>query len=584
MSKKLAVLGASLAFAASLTLPLSVSASALTSTQIDAIVSLLKSFGADSTTVSNVQTALGGSSTPSQSCSDFADVTYGDFDNDQGGRVSQLQTFLGISPHTFGFGTYGRKTRATWNNQCGETHPTPKPILCPDGQHSNGNGFQCVPDSTSSQAPSISGLDAPVSLATGQSGTWTVHASVANQTNTYLKYSVIWGDEVAYPMSYAASSASAPIQTSATFTHTYQTAGTYTPTFIVANGSGSAKTSATVIVGGGYATQSCTITSSKSSANAGDQFTLSWTTNGITNPVMYQLVKGGGYVSVASSGTMSWTAESNKGTSAYQDVFQIGTGGLGLGSTFTSLCSVSVSLNPSAVATIDQSSLTQTSNTVSISGSATNTSSVLLGIEDYNYAGSRDYTAVSGDAVLQKTNYYLSSAPISVVNGRWVSPQMYEANGTYLVLVYDWTSKTLLTTGTLTVAGTIAAQTTISASAYPAVVKNSGGTTQLKWDITNAPSGAALEIGISGTALNATGDATLPYRNLVSPYLLDGTTRTVNLATFGQTSMPSHGTINFSPSFFSGYLPISGPVNFTVLDSNSNVLARTSAPLQITGN
>ena len=95
-------------------------ASSLTTTQVSAIIGLLQSFGADQNTINNVSAALGGSTTNGGlSCTSFSDVTYGQFDNAPDGRVSQLQTWLGISPTTFGFGTYGNKTRALWNAQCG---------------------------------------------------------------------------------------------------------------------------------------------------------------------------------------------------------------------------------------------------------------------------------------------------------------------------------------------------------------------------------------------------------------------------------------------------------------------------------
>ncbi len=93
--------------------------SSLTSAQVSAILNLLQSFGADQSVINSVQVALGGSASGSLSCSNFTDLTYGDFDNNPGGRVSQLQSFLGISSNTFGFGTYGRKTQAAWNNMCG---------------------------------------------------------------------------------------------------------------------------------------------------------------------------------------------------------------------------------------------------------------------------------------------------------------------------------------------------------------------------------------------------------------------------------------------------------------------------------
>ena len=52
-----------------------------------------------------------------------------------------------------------------------------------------------VGGTTGNGAPVVTGVDGPASLATGQSGTWTVRASVPNTPNAQLRYSVIWGDE-----------------------------------------------------------------------------------------------------------------------------------------------------------------------------------------------------------------------------------------------------------------------------------------------------------------------------------------------------------------------------------------------------
>ncbi|MDO8408420.1 MAG: peptidoglycan-binding domain-containing protein [bacterium] len=95
MPKKLAVLGASLAFVATLTVPLSTSANSiapgLTEAQKSAIISLLQSFGADSKTIANVQTALGGSTPVPTSCVDlFSNTTLGS----SGGEVTKLQNYL----------------------------------------------------------------------------------------------------------------------------------------------------------------------------------------------------------------------------------------------------------------------------------------------------------------------------------------------------------------------------------------------------------------------------------------------------------------------------------------------------------
>lgn len=94
---------------------------------------------------------------------------------------------------------------------------------------------------------SISGLDAPASIAVNTQGTWTIHASSASSN---LHYSVVWGDEVMKYYSYdAAVSTSSTWQTSATFTHAYHTTGTFNPRFTVTDDQGrSATTSATVTV------------------------------------------------------------------------------------------------------------------------------------------------------------------------------------------------------------------------------------------------------------------------------------------------------------------------------------------------
>ncbi|OGC83286.1 hypothetical protein A3D68_01085 [Candidatus Adlerbacteria bacterium RIFCSPHIGHO2_02_FULL_52_17] len=99
-------------------------AASLTDAQISAIISLLQAFGADQSVINNVSVALGGTSSNSQSCSTFSDLSYGNFDTDPGGRVSQLQAWLGIPSNTFGFGTYGPKTRTLWNSRCDGTGQT----------------------------------------------------------------------------------------------------------------------------------------------------------------------------------------------------------------------------------------------------------------------------------------------------------------------------------------------------------------------------------------------------------------------------------------------------------------------------
>ena len=71
----------------------------------------------------------GGSSTTSLTCNSFSDVSYGNFDNKPGGRVSQLQAWLGIPSSVSGFGTYGHKTKVAWNGRCRGTHSVVSPTM-----------------------------------------------------------------------------------------------------------------------------------------------------------------------------------------------------------------------------------------------------------------------------------------------------------------------------------------------------------------------------------------------------------------------------------------------------------------------
>lgn len=108
--------------------------------------------------------------------------------------------------------------------------------------------YPCPPTPISSVV--ITGVSGPQTLKINQEGTWKV--SAYDRDGGDLTYGVIWGDErpVAYPLTDGVSVARA-MQQSATFTHKYSQAGTYTPRFTVTNDAGqTAETSLSVQVGG----------------------------------------------------------------------------------------------------------------------------------------------------------------------------------------------------------------------------------------------------------------------------------------------------------------------------------------------
>lgn len=112
----------------------------------------------------------------------------------------------------------------------------------------NSMTFTVTGTDTSNGPITISGLDAPTTLAMGVSGTWTVRASVPS-TSGQLHYSVVWGDEAQNAQASVMAPQPTTISTSASFSHAYNRSGTFTPVFTVTDDAGhSATVSSTVTI------------------------------------------------------------------------------------------------------------------------------------------------------------------------------------------------------------------------------------------------------------------------------------------------------------------------------------------------
>jgi len=169
----------------------------------------------------------------------------------------------------YGTGFAGKGTRAKLNQLYGcKIKPKPEPFPCPMYSppsddfctvgkivypEKDENGCQrppkCILPPTENQPPVIHGIEGPTTLKTGETGTWRIKAY--DPENGPLTYSVIWGDETGTATSPLSLLPPRRESQTATFTHSYSTAGTYTPAFTVTDNKGlSAKTSIGVNVGG----------------------------------------------------------------------------------------------------------------------------------------------------------------------------------------------------------------------------------------------------------------------------------------------------------------------------------------------
>ena len=128
--------------------------------------------------------------------------------------------------------------------------------------------------------PVITGVSGPQSLNVNQTGTWTINAYDTNGGN--LSYSVNWGDMMVYGNGASMMFPQFPVQQSATFTHAYSYAGTFSSTFTVTNVNGkSASTSLSVNVGGIVPGSSITVFSPNGGETLyrGNNFQINWQDN-----------------------------------------------------------------------------------------------------------------------------------------------------------------------------------------------------------------------------------------------------------------------------------------------------------------
>ena len=118
LTKKVAAIGLSVTTAvwlmgAGILVPVSVAEASLTDSQIESILNLLESFGADTATVSNVNSALRGLATSGTgsaavSCSFSRSLTLGSTGDD----VKCLQQYLNAAVHEIHCGTGNRERSA----------------------------------------------------------------------------------------------------------------------------------------------------------------------------------------------------------------------------------------------------------------------------------------------------------------------------------------------------------------------------------------------------------------------------------------------------------------------------------------
>lgn len=456
MLKNFARYGATLAFAAALLSPLAASASvvglassappapgtssALSVSQINAIMSLLRAFGADQSVIANVQASLTGTPAPTNaaSCVNLSYSLYtGQTDASTNGDVTRLQNFLTVTPIGY-FGPQTEQAVQRWQSahgivSSGSPDTTGYGLVGPQTSEAmgcgSGNQNQNQPSSNFSATPT-SGT-APLTV------TFVIPDSAGG---AYINF----GDgkdgcSLSGVVNNGMTGCSVP---KGTYTHTYTHQGTYhvvlsrlmpatvlgTTTITVTGGiSGAPNVSVSNISGSA-------VTVNYANMPSGATFEIfPYPMLSGTTPVFKQKFSQNG----SPSGSNDVVLPAGTQSTQYY-VVAVDSAGAAIqakdasGNTYPVSTQFTILSLTSGVpsATLDQNSLTSNSAHPTITGTASNVHEISVGIKG----------SIGGTAI--------------VVNGRWaVTIQDTLSNGTYGLQIGDDDNNTVLTNGTLTVTG-----------------------------------------------------------------------------------------------------------------------------------
>ena len=432
MFKKLAVLGAVLAFSA-LAFPALSAASSLTSQQVSAILSLLQSFGANSSTIANVQAALTGqpsTGTASASCVSLtSDLYAGETDAQTNGQVSRLQSFLNVNPT----GYFGPLTEQAVQNyqsshgivSSGSPDTTGYGFVGPQTRESMGCSPVPQPSNTSFTASPTSGA-APMTVTFTTSGAKAENGTVNFGDGNSEQLLNLLGNSTSNTKGYCGSAPDFFCSVS----HTYASASTYTAA--LKDSSGDILATQTITVTGSNSAQPSATIDQSSLTTSSLTPTITGTAIGLTHVDVYigqnmaarPVILGGGAVPVV-NGRWSYSVPASDGlvySGSYYVSVQNGNTGLAQGTlTFSSVSVVNASPTGSILSSsFGVGSLAYSTGKPVFLGSASNASTVTVSI-----LNGSSYASV------------LSSGPIAVNNGAWTwyVPETLP-NGSYIVQVY----------------------------------------------------------------------------------------------------------------------------------------------------